>query len=360
MDLKERNDARKLKPLLRAIRVLWGRMGSLRIYAFAAGSGVIVLAAIGALHLYSLRKQPKKSFRFPTAANEVRPAQSDTLTTKGSATPLQKSGNRVGDAARGDQASLQARPVPALGDTVPHDPVIAIKETMPRKRKGRHGQTRVDVRIGVAPRLNARKGEVEIRVFFYDVTRNNEIRPTDARVAYEWLTPVRDWTDPATKYLAASYVSPSMPRHSAERLRYGGFIVQVYFDGQLQDEQSDPKSLLAALRSSGQPVPSSSAAVANPPIVAVAGATPSAGEVPAAKKEAAVNASTVAPITAVAPTEKLSRVNSTPALPYASPVPGKPGFVYSPYDKKFIIDVRNFPPGTEVNDPNMGKAFRVP
>src|ERR1700680_889669 len=105
MDLKERNDARKLKPLLRAIRVLWGRMGSLRIYAFAAGSGVIVLAAIGVLHLYSLRKPPKKSFRPPTAANEVRPAQSDTLTTKGSATPLQKSGNRVGDAARGDQAS---------------------------------------------------------------------------------------------------------------------------------------------------------------------------------------------------------------------------------------------------------------
>src|ERR1700686_5618390 len=128
MDLKERNDARKLKPLLRAIRVLWGRMGSLRIYAFAAGSGVIVLAAIGVLHLYSLRKQPKKSFRPPTAANEVRPAQkSDTLTTKGSATQLQKSGNRVGDAARGDQASPQARPVPALDDTVPHDPVIAIK-----------------------------------------------------------------------------------------------------------------------------------------------------------------------------------------------------------------------------------------
>ena len=349
----------KSKSLLRAIRLLWGRMGFLRIYAFAAGSGVVVLAAVGALHLYSLRKQPEKSFRLSTAVNEVRPAQSGTLTTKGSATPLQKSDNRVGDAARGDEASPQARPVPALGDTVPHDPVIAITEIMPRKRTSRHGQMRVDVRIGVAPRPNAKKGEVEIRVFFYDVTRDNEMRPTDAQVAYQWLTPVRDWTDPATKYLAASYVSPRMSRHSAERLRYGGFIVQVYFDGQLQDEQSDPKSLLAALRSSGQQVPSSSAAVANPPIVALAGATPNAGESPIVKKEAAVTATTAARITAVAPTERPSHVDSTPG-PYASPVPGKPGFVYSPFDKKFVIDVRGVAPGTEVNDPNTGKVFRVP
>ena len=47
-------------------------------------------------------------------------------------------------------------------------------------------------------------------------------------------------------------------------------------------------------------------------------------------------------------------------MPYASPVPDKPGFVYSPHDPKFLIDVRGFPPGTEVNDPNTGKLFKVP
>jgi autotransporter-associated beta strand protein len=48
-------------------------------------------------------------------------------------------------------------------------------------------------------------------------------------------------------------------------------------------------------------------------------------------------------------------------IPDAKPVPGKPGFVYSPYAKdKGYIDVRGFPPGTEVKDPYSGKSFLVP
>jgi hypothetical protein len=49
------------------------------------------------------------------------------------------------------------------------------------------------------------------------------------------------------------------------------------------------------------------------------------------------------------------------SIPYAKPVPGKPGFVFSPYDQyKGYIDVRGFPPGTEVKDPYSGKSFLVP
>ena len=48
-------------------------------------------------------------------------------------------------------------------------------------------------------------------------------------------------------------------------------------------------------------------------------------------------------------------------LPYAKPVPGKPGFVTSPYAPyQGYIDVRGFPPGTEVKDPYSGKTFLVP
>lgn len=48
-------------------------------------------------------------------------------------------------------------------------------------------------------------------------------------------------------------------------------------------------------------------------------------------------------------------------IPYAKPVPGKPGFVFSPYEQyKGYIDVRGFPPGTEVKDPYSQKSFLVP
>ncbi len=47
-------------------------------------------------------------------------------------------------------------------------------------------------------------------------------------------------------------------------------------------------------------------------------------------------------------------------IPYGKSVPGRPGFVFSPSDQMKYIDVRGFPPGTEVKDPYSGKSFLVP
>jgi hypothetical protein len=48
-------------------------------------------------------------------------------------------------------------------------------------------------------------------------------------------------------------------------------------------------------------------------------------------------------------------------MPYGIPVPGKPGFVTSPFaPKSGYVDVRGFPSGTEVKDPYTGKVFLTP
>ena len=50
-----------------------------------------------------------------------------------------------------------------------------------------------------------------------------------------------------------------------------------------------------------------------------------------------------------------------PMFPTAKAVPGKPGYVFSPFDTKGrYIDVRGYPPGSKAKDPWTNKIFIVP
>jgi hypothetical protein len=56
-----------------------------------------------------------------------------------------------------------------------------------------------------------------------------------------------------------------------------------------------------------------------------------------------------------------STVSQNADLPYGKPVPGKPGYVFSPFDKNGgYVDVTGYSPGQKVKDPYSGKIFLVP
>ena len=71
------------------------------------------------------------------------------------------------------------------------------------------------------------------------------------------------------------------------------------------------------------------------------------------------------PLTAVTPrpssAPRSSSSNSAAQFPVAKPVPGKPGYVFSPYDPNGgYVDVTGYQSGSKVKDPYSQKIFLVP
>ena len=94
-------------------------------------------------------------------------------------------------------------------------------------------------------------------VSFYDLTKDNKLMPTNAQVSYRWLTSEAGWAEGVPRFLEATYVRPKTQTFSADGRRYGGFIVRVYFDGQLQDSRaSSPESINALSGRGSAHVPS--------------------------------------------------------------------------------------------------------
>lgn len=337
---------RKLKQLLRAFRLLWGRLGRARIYVAALVGIVIVLAAVGVWHILNALSEIGSSTRQTAALAPPVPIETKVKGAKPSpiietATSTPRKEDRVAELS-----SQSPAPSPTAGATPADERAIAITDVKQTKKRGRRGETLVTATVGMASHSNLEKDDLEIRISFFDLTDRNELRPTDALVTYRWLTPVRDWSDPTPKYLAATYLSPPQFR-SFERVRYGGFLIRIYVDGKLQDERSEPSQLLAMLRTERSPELEPEVAPDDS-----SDSEPSTGN-----EKTATPARSPLPSPSALPEKKGSRDSM---LPYGKPVPGKPGFVSSPFDPRFIIDVRGFPPGTLVNDPNTNKPFRVP
>jgi tetratricopeptide (TPR) repeat protein len=125
------------------------------------------------------------------------------------------------------------------------DTILKITETTLSEISDPNAQRHFTLKVGVRPRPGTPNGHaVKIVVSFYDRTKDNKMKPTDARTSYSWLTASEDWTDATPKLLAATYVRPKTQSRSAEGREYGGFIVRVYFDGQLQDARASPADLL--------------------------------------------------------------------------------------------------------------------
>ncbi len=96
--------------------------------------------------------------------------------------------------------------------------------------------------------IRARAGEVikardmKVFVLFYDKVGAKEVARTSANVNNRWATPPTDWADGNIETLEVTYDLP-MSAVRREPREYHGYIVRLYYRGELQDSQADPASL---------------------------------------------------------------------------------------------------------------------
>jgi serine/threonine-protein kinase len=125
------------------------------------------------------------------------------------------------------------------------DTILKITETTLAEITDPKANSHFTLKVGVKPRPGTPNGHaVRVVVSFYDLTKDNRMVPTDAQVGYRWLTSEAGWTEGAARLLEATYMRPKTQTVSSDGRRYGGFIVRVYFDGQLQDRRASPPDLL--------------------------------------------------------------------------------------------------------------------
>ncbi len=96
------------------------------------------------------------------------------------------------------------------------------------------------VAMKARPGLSIDVQNVKIHVYFYEKTNDGEVVLTDSPIRSEWLNPPTDWSNGTPQLLDVLYSGPQAT--SAPNTFYG-YIVGIYYNGELQDSRAVPVRL---------------------------------------------------------------------------------------------------------------------
>ncbi len=133
--------------------------------------------------------------------------------------------------ASGGPAASGGKPL-SVGDVameVDSDPASAKKFTLSVPVNTRTSET-ISVR------------DTKVFVLFYDRSNGKDIVKTIANVSNRWVSSPVDWKDGEAETLEVSYDLPALQART-ERREFYGYIVRVYYRGDLQDTRAEPPGL---------------------------------------------------------------------------------------------------------------------
>lgn len=118
-----------------------------------------------------------------------------------------------------------------------------------RLREGTAGTKVLRVAIKARPGTTVDTRQMKLHVFFYEQDETGEVQLTESKVVSQWISPPVNWADNEPELLDVTYILPdsALPGSAASNGSPGrtfvGYIVGIYYNGELQDTRADPGNL---------------------------------------------------------------------------------------------------------------------
>jgi hypothetical protein len=110
---------------------------------------------------------------------------------------------------------------------------------------GEPGQKNLRVSTKGASSQKVDPMKFQATVDFYEQDDHGQIVHNDSPRPNEWLSgPAVDWANGDPEIFQVKYRMPLEDRGDLPPLQYFGYVVAIYYDGELQDQRADPPSLL--------------------------------------------------------------------------------------------------------------------
>ncbi len=122
---------------------------------------------------------------------------------------------------------------------IPIGSVFGILEA--RLTDGEDGVKLLRVATKASPSETVDASDFKVVVYFYEQRDDGSIVETDSNVMSEWISPPVNWTDGEPELLELRYPMPIAEDADAQ---YHGYVVGIYFKGDLQDSRAEPVALL--------------------------------------------------------------------------------------------------------------------
>ena len=127
---------------------------------------------------------------------------------------------------------------PAASEAAPQQGTSTLGIVSTKLDGSDEGSRKLTITIKANPKVPIDVPQVKVQVYFYD-TDGTEITPSKAQVTSSWTSPPVDWKDGEPELLEVRY----LPDSADTDIKFAGYVVAIYYKGDLQDYRSEPAQL---------------------------------------------------------------------------------------------------------------------